>query len=850
METSNKDIPRVDGGTVFVIYSKLQRDGDAHIIPSLPDVQATPQILTQTGIASAVGGYSGSKLSIQPVVSNGSLTWDVLCYEQNSEAASSFSIEITTNGNSEAGIEAVTVTFTFHVILLGRTAIITSRLFTFYVGDSVKAALTLPAINPIISYSFPDGDPVDPEGNTCGISIKRYLNQQNQTYEYFLSGVADRPGVFGFTLRAEYWGEGGQWAGDISNPFLPSESRIACLISVIEANFTEGTLIAVSQASFQPKHDFFRLNMHRSSHSWMEGAIGEYTQSGTVWSRTTPFNDATGSIDLQYRVEKDGGDWVYSCYNNSSHDWDELERITQTVRNGLPPGANQKIPPNNGWQLFSFSGSGDYRVTRNGESLGFFDFKGELQYQDQEGNSFTKPYYEQAALHVTQYAHVQNQPPAVRFNDAMYLYWKQSLEKYVLRLPNGTEYTDFKMKKAKKTALPYAPPVSEKIGDHVIRDIQAASLSLHRLPGNLCFNAARMVGGYWPYYPAARSFVPYNGTETSQYSAQASFRTWTKNNSSSLFRQSMGDHIDSWIFQTASKLKDEWSVAMSATIPSGGFRSGDIPTMFLFVGESPEIEVNYSYENKSFEESIQGGSRPSYWSETIADTIELGPILACNNLVGIALFNLISAPKDGINKNAVFCNASASMGGSKTFETVLRHSVKYVDFGLPDEESISYGTKNIGSGISASSPIPILVSSDLRSTSSRGESGSKSFFCKQNCHYEKAGVDTIFMGKSGIIDLSWSSTPIEGHPGMFTGTTVAYIKETMGKQVGEIVYDVYENVIVDGTFNDPQRAIFEQYAKQYGQGFSWYEDEPEGMWSMKNETRTESEILTGYEITL
>lgn len=509
------DVPITNGQT-FIIYSKLQRNGTALVIPSTPHIGQTVGVSSITGIASAVGGLDNAKIKIDPVVSLGALTWNIQGKQQGADGEYSFSCVITTNGSDESEsasssspqYAAATVTFTFRVLVLGKAHLYAPRIYYFRVGQTLAENSIVPtAINPVIDYGASQEGALrhGSEGTTetyteSGITRTRWIGYASgftvthyrkfdgtsyKTTDIRLSGTAARPGVYVVWVTCSQWSEGGQY-DSLTGSFPPGNGMVPVIVSIYDTELPDGMLgvLVAAQTSFAA----MRAPIRYTGTATEAVHLCDVTLTeADNWAATFTENpQGQTPVYFEYRLVLTSGVWHlhgrYYARGEAAPAWVDLDTVNNPTWTMDGDSVAAMRPPVHGWTYTTFRADpAFYLESATTAKTGFYSAIGEDAFQ-------------QVPVYTPQYAGI-TMPPEYRNNGGYIIHGDEPGMK----------------KQIAGAVIPYAPPVTERIAQYPIRDV---ALDIGPTLLNISNDSELRINGYgiFPFWHDHRRFVPGNGS--------------------------------------------------------------------------------------------------------------------------------------------------------------------------------------------------------------------------------------------------------------------------------------------------------------------------------------------------
>ena len=519
-----KDLPTVASGNLFILYSDVEVGGS-------PSARATVSYTSKTGIASIVGGLDNDNLTITPSGSGYTIALKV----NRSRGFYSFTSTVTTNG--DANHEAAAVQFTLYVVLMGHDEVFNIIRKQYRVGDRVNEQIGLSPANGIHDYRVIDGrlramdvDSDDVQyASGITIAVRQVGSYPDVHDEVWMTGTAKRPGCYLAWIDCTTWDKpqnGPLVFGSGSNMPAP------VIVSITDRVFEPGQLCVKLSNTVTHNPAALRLvycadNVFPNMGGWFRVHMSGSVSSG-VWLGDWVRDEVEHH---QWQVSRLGDNWVLKTRvwedrledPQTPPDWSTLTSAfdpnaatpcggvlatAAVLTDGGNPATEAVIPPSSGWSNSAVL-SGDARYSVPG--YGIFDYKSE-----KDGRA----YYQQECIHTRQYAG-WTRPAERQFNDGRLL-WLDGNGKWNIYAGDwSTIAEDVTPLPINGVIVPYAPPVVEKIGSDVVRDVSFATdvaLNVNKTlaPNALALANGNTVGGVWGWFNAERLIVPYNGTSGDQ----------------------------------------------------------------------------------------------------------------------------------------------------------------------------------------------------------------------------------------------------------------------------------------------------------------------------------------------
>lgn len=442
-----------------------------------------------------------------------------------------FSVTATTAGDEENGIEGMTVSFTFRVLVIGiDMPTLLQSFFEFQVGAAVgetiplffaaqQAQLNIPKVpSAITSATYGDLEEYyDTEhggigrvrwtGEPSGISLDPILDEYNYVRGVALTGMALRPGIYYRVFEISSYDDGGGL-----DPFPGSTGYGIVIINIYDDRQSPKIVVPFD---YHPDDNALRVIRHGVSGYIAERLTGEFFRSGDDWTRVVSEPVGEGVSDVwQYQMVRDAGTgvWTLSGRNYLS---DETAPVYSTlaVASSVYSG---EIPPNTGWSNNVLAAGGAHYYV---DGFGFFDRKGEREIELEGAEEpFVGDVYQQQPIAAAQYAGWTN-PPATRFDAGLYLAqspdgkWRISIDALSI---DGEKVVPRPIKHA---AIPYHPPTAvPAIGGVNYRDVALLVQRVDAMPvavnahlptsDNLVLRAGKYVAGVPAHYPWLRQLPP------------------------------------------------------------------------------------------------------------------------------------------------------------------------------------------------------------------------------------------------------------------------------------------------------------------------------------------------------
>lgn len=764
------DLPITNGQT-FIIYSKLQRNGTALVIPSAPHIGQTIGVTSKTGIASAVGGLDNANLSISPVVSGGALTWNIQGKAQSVSGTYSFTCTITTNGSdeSESGSGEVpqyapaTVAFTFHVLLLDKAHLYFPRTYYFRVGQSLAATSIVPsAVNPVIDYGASQEGALrhGMEGTTetytqdgvtrtrwvgyaSGLTVTHIRNERGSTTDIRLSGTAARPGVYVVWVTCSQWSEGGQY-DSLPGSFPPGNGTVPVFVSIYDTELPDGMLgvlvnTPIEQSPIRHPIHFLRARSGANPEPWEAPAAHVCDVSLTeanCWTATFTENpQGQTPVYFEYQLVLASDVWHlqgrYYARGEAAPAWVDLDTVNNPSWTVDDATVYATRPPVAGWPYTTFRADpAFYLESETAGKSGFYSRIGEDAWQ-------------QVPVYTPQYEGI-TMPPEYRNNGGYIIHGDEPGTRKVIA----------------GAVIPYAPPVTEFIAQYPIRDV---ALNIGDTMLNIASDSDLRINGYgiFPFGHDHRRFVPGNGSSGDlALNASVSFE-YTRTQASESFSEGetytpdAGRVTDYESSENANKAN--FSLFMTATVGDYQSRSGAELLALLFnSGSMPNISIDReSSEDGLFRYYEYGGG---YYDQrhTLTNTETLDTPL--NGFAFVALY-----PTSGIQyvsgtpyrkpQHRTFTAARGDFSGSCTTEITTRETWETTGDEPTVIENTEAGTWSGGGSVSMNELMPIFGDALYTGTMS-------SYSGTQTYTRSSSGADPVEDPNTGEINMqsngSWS----------------------------------------------------------------------------------------------
>lgn len=552
-----KDIPVPDNQSI-IIFSAVPDGGEGGVVRQNIHFAAETELTLS-------GGVETDYVRITP---NGS-TFTAVAKEHKATGQTTFSVTATTAGDEEAGIEGVTATFSFRVLVLGVDfPHLRKSFFEFPVGANVAVSLpvffaaqqvqlNLPKVpSSIVSQTYGELESYTDEahggitrqrwvGEESGISIKPSLDAQNYVRGAGLTGVALRPGIYCRTFDISSYDNGGGY-----DPFPGANGSGIVIINIYDDR--ESPKVKVPFA-YVPDDDALRVIRHGIEGYTASRLTGEFTRSGDVWTRRISETISTNVSDVwEYRMERDAETGVWTLFGRNYLSDESAPSYTSLATATVP--YSGEMPPNVGWTNGVLAAGGSHFYV---DGSGFFDYKGEREVEiEGEAEPFTGPIYQQQPVVAAQYAGWTN-PPATRFDSGLYLApdptgtWRISAD------PVDVAGDEVKTQTIQHAVIPYHPPTAAAlIAELAYRDVafllkrkDANPIALNgHLPtdNNLVLRLGKHVAGVPSHYTWLRQLPPPMGTA---YSVAVDVDITVETTSTSdtcWWRRTINPNLDDW----------------------------------------------------------------------------------------------------------------------------------------------------------------------------------------------------------------------------------------------------------------------------------------------------------------
>lgn len=596
-----KDLPRTTGN-VFFIYANAAAGGT-------PTVRVAPSISAKTGLASVSGELSNGILTITPNTSGG---FSVILNINQAKGFFNFNVTATTNGDSTH--EAATVTFTFYVVLVGSDEVFDFIKREYRVGDEVNEQIQLAPANGIHDYRVTGGSlramDVDSDAPEYASGITVSIRTISNVDQVWLSGRAKRPGCYLAWLDCTTWDSGG------GATYFSGGSNMAApvIVSIRDRNVEPGTLCVMLPQTVSHNANALRLIMCNDDVFPNMGGWFRVRMSGGsgVWSGQYQKPVYNGIEYHDYRVELSGQTWTLKTRayheDDTPPEWSTLATAPAIIgTEWISP-----YPPSSGWSDGAVM-TGDTWYNVPGQ--GMFDHKGEYQ---------ERPVYQEQCIHTRQYSGWTR--GAEYQNNAGRLLWQDGNGKWnIYSTAWAVLVEDVTPQGIDGAAIPYAPPVMEKIGSDPVRDLSfgpfsvggtnsALNVNNEVSTGALALFSGGTAGGIFSWFDAARLIVPYNGSSGDRKqsgSLSCSLKEYVRNEYSSRITVHQYDEImigeplvsdDTGSGNYKSGVELGWS--WSGVLPFGT-RDNNTPIIF---GTSPSGGITASH-------NVEGGTSRSYYTE-------------------------------------------------------------------------------------------------------------------------------------------------------------------------------------------------------------------------------------------
>lgn len=755
-------------------------------------------------------------------------TFTAVAKFHKASGSTTFSVTATTAGDTEKGLEGMTATFTFRVLVLGVDfPHLTQSFYEFRVGS--KVAVTLPVFfaaqqaqlniakvpTAITSQTYGEAQIyTDTEhgninrtrwvGEPSGISIDPTLDEENYVRGATLTGTAVRPGVYYYAFEiSSYDNSGG------SDPFPGANGYGIVIINVYDDREALRVMIPYT---YVPDDDSFRLIRHDRTDYASARLVGEFTRSGDIWTRQVSELIGEGVSDVwEYLIARDEetGVWYLSGRNYLS---DETAPAYSTLASATKTYSGE-IPPNTGWTSGVLADGGNHFFV---PGYGFFGKKGQRQVEIEGQDPFVGPIYEQEPVVADQYPGWNN-PPATRFADGLYLApcpdgkWRVSADPVAI---DGTEVTT---QTIKGMAIPYYPPCAAyPIGGVYYRDLAvmltqldgskiAMNANLPHTPGGMELKVGKSVISIPAHYTFLRQLPPPISTETARgESISVDFKTESKSVSFTHAKTSYPYEPESIVYDK----HDVTGIANSgfaSSLPLSAWTSqNNLVSGIIGSIENPSASISYHYTYDDVSRitnnnGLEGG-------QEIHDTATLDSITG-------ALARAMIIPASGRNENdsSVKCYASAAVDFSAAATTNTTHQriVKYTPESEWEILENTTGTGTVGFGVVGGRPFPARLS--LSSFAIPGvKTTVVSATYSGTINYGRYQVDR-WQDFNGTTSLSHNRTVYSGDdlPPCLISSGLTHFQKTVTEQGGT-------PTVIDTWYSDPTGSVYESLKLDIG----------------------------------
>jgi len=510
-----KDIPVPDNQSI-IIFSATGGGEGGRVRQGITFAHETALTLT--------GGVETDYVRVTPSGSG----FAAVAKAHKAAGQATFSVTAVTAGDEEAGIEGVTASFTFRVVVLGVDfPHLTQGFFEFPVGATVgvplnvffaapEAQLNIPKVqSAIVSSTYGELVPYADadhgglartrwEGEPSGISLDPVLDEYNYVRGASLSGVALRPGVYYRTFEISSYDSGGG-----TDPFPGATGYGIVIINIYDDRESPKVVVPID---YQPDDNALRVIRHGIAGYVAARLTGEFARSGDDWTRRVEEQVAEGVSDVwEYTMARDTttGVWTLQGRNYLS----DQTAPSYTSLATATVAYSGEVPPNVGWTDGVLAAGGSHYYVLG---TGFFDYKGERTVPVEGADPFTGPVYQQQPIVSAQYAGWTN-PPATQYASGLYLApdpdgkWRVSIDPAAV---DGAEATPQTIKHA---ALPYHPPTAgHPIAGLAYRDaallitrkgLSPVAVNAH-LAGDVALRMGKYVAGVPAHYTWLRQLAP------------------------------------------------------------------------------------------------------------------------------------------------------------------------------------------------------------------------------------------------------------------------------------------------------------------------------------------------------
>lgn len=659
------DIPRSSGNT-FLIFSAIAVGSSTG--PGV--VKLAPTVDAVTGIASMSGGLNNSVLEITP--NSAQTGFDVLCKARNTAGVYSFDCAVTSNGDAEH--EACTSYFTFQVVLFGADAVHDVIIREYRVDQVVSETLSLSPVCPIHDYRV-QGALRTMDDNAYPSDLTLWVQTIDDVDYPRLTGVAERPGIYVASLDVTTYDDNAASGGSGSNFSGGTNMAVPVIVCIYEHPYQVGQLVVRIPKRPKEEHDLIRvIRVNDTDKALYPGIRARFAQSGADWTLTVADEYTTEN----YLMVLSGGTWT--LYGRVYTTGETAPDYTAIATADQVPGC--ATPPSSGWSngvVIEGDSIGSIYSADKTVNYGFFDWKG----VDAGGHVIAQ----QKTYWIRQFDG-WSRPAEWQHNEGYIYKWDETSGGYGIFTKTGTLVLAagaLFLSEITAICVPYAPPVCEKYntsaGDIAVRDIMAnvetslgmkiaCNMSCPVTPGSLGIKFGDKVGGIWPFYPAHRKWVPYNGTSGDVI--QTGGVTVESESGTRVFRdydfiREVGASIKERIENTIDDLQDTKKgigITLSGDLIFGK-RIDDIPQWFGIFG-IPSIEGVYS-KSRNYH---------SYYKDRLIGVPDTTPIV--DETITISSSTPVADESERI-QSALFCTACAP--DAETNKEHQAWSIAVVDIG-------------------------------------------------------------------------------------------------------------------------------------------------------------------------